>query len=433
MNDKKEIYDVDDFQPVNSDKREDENFGVGMDKPVEDNKENDIEYKNMDETYEAVEQNEDVDNSKNKIWKRRKKSKKSSGIKIAIAIILCSILGGIVGSGATYLVFKNNNLLSSNQNINNGPTYFEADSEGLTTTEAFERVAPAVVVVSNKSIKEYGGFIPSQEVEGIGSGFIINEEGYILTNYHVIEGANEVTVTLSDKREVKAKIVNYDKDQDVAMLKIIESIKVPAVAELGDSDALRPGEELIAIGTPLSKEFSQTVTKGIVSAVNRTVETSEGVKLDLIQTDTPINPGNSGGPLVNNKGQVVGINTMKLSGEVEGMGFAIPINKVEDKIEVLSKPIIQLGITVREIDEETAKKYQLKEGLYIVDVSEFSSAEKAGLKPGDLITKFDGQRIKTFGELKSIKDTKNVGDVVKIEIVREKNEKTVDLTLTDEQ
>lgn len=433
MNDEKEIYDVDDFQYVDSEKNQEGDFGSRMDNPVGDNEENNKENKDMDETYESVNQNEDVDNSKNKIWKRKKRLKKSGGIKIAIAIILCSILGGIVGSGATYLVFKNNNLLGSKQNINNGPTYFETNSEVLTTTEAFERVAPAVVVVSNKSIKEYGGFIPSEEVEGIGSGFIINEEGYIITNYHVIEGANEVTVTLSDEREVKAKIVNYDTDQDIAMLKITESIEVPAVVELGDSDALRPGEELIAIGTPLSKDFSQTVTKGIVSAVNRIVETSEGVKLELIQTDTPINPGNSGGPLVNNKGQVVGINTMKLSGEVEGMGFAIPINKVEDKIEILSKPIIQLGITVREIDEETAKKYDLQEGLYIVDVAEFSSAEKAGLKSGDLITKFDGQRIKTFTELKSIKDTKNIGDVVKVEIVREKKEKIVDITLSDQE
>ena len=423
MDDDKEIYDVNDFQHVDEDRSESEYLEETIMEGPYENSEFNREYQNSDETYEDEEKDK-----RNK----NKKSKKSRGIKIAIVIILCSILSGIFGSSATYLLVKNEILGSNLNNINNGPTDFSDDIESLTTTEAFERVAPAVVVVSSKSIKEYGGIIPNQEVEGIGSGFIINEEGYILTNYHVIEGANEVTVTLSDKREVQAKVVNYDTDQDIAMLKIIEAIEVPAVVELGDSNALRAGEELIAIGTPLSKEFSQTVTKGIVSAVNRTVETSEGVKLNLIQTDAPINPGNSGGPLVNNKGQVVGINTLKLSGEVEGMGFAIPISEVEGKIESLSKPIIQLGITVREIDEKVAKQYDLEEGLYIVDVTEFSSAEKAGLRSGDLITKFDGQRIKTFAELKSIKDKKNVGDTVKVEILRDKKEKTVDLTLSDE-
>lgn len=425
MDDNKEIYDVDEFEHVDRDKSDKEYLEKEMTEGTYENSELDMGYQNTTKTYEEINSNEEKS--------KGKKNKKSRGFKIAIVIILCSMLSGIFGSSATYLLFKKEILGDNSKNINNGPTYFSDDIESLTTTEAFERVAPAVVVVSNKSIKEYGGIIPNKEVEGIGSGFIINDEGYILTNYHVIEGANEVTVTLSDKREVKAKVVNYDKDQDIAMLKIIEDIKVPAVVELGDSTALRPGEELIAIGTPLSKEFSQTVTKGIVSAVNRTVETSEGVKLNLIQTDTPINPGNSGGPLVNNKGQVVGINTLKLSGEVEGMGFAIPISEVEGKIEILSKPIIQLGITVREIDETMAKQYDLEQGLYIVDVSEFSSAEKAGLRPGDLITKFDGQRIKTFGELKSIKDTKSIGDTVKVEIVRDKKEKTVDLTLSDEQ
>lgn len=423
MDDNKEVYDVDNFQHI--DGEEDENRYLEED-------ELDGNYENTIENYEEINTNGEVNNFNDdrKLKKMKKKSKKGNGFKIAILIIVCTLLTGIISSSATYLLFKNT---ISQKNVNSGPANFEADSTGLTTIEAFNKVAPAVVVVSNKSIKEYGGFLPTQEVEGIGSGFIINEEGYILTNYHVIEGAAEVTVTLSDKKEVKAKIVNYDQNQDIAMLKIIENIEVPAVVELGDSEELNPGEELIAIGTPLSKEFSQTVTKGIVSAVNRTVETSDGVKLNLIQTDTPINPGNSGGPLVNTRGQVVGINTMKLSGEVEGIGFAIPINEVKGKIDVLSKPIIQLGITIREINEAAAKQYDLEEGLYIVSVSEFSSAEKAGLKPGDLITKFDGKRVKTFEELKAIKDTKEIGDIVEMEILRDKKEKKVEIVLSDQQ
>ena len=179
-------------------------------------------------------------------------------------------------------------------------------------------------MVSTKTIQSVNGWF-QQETEGMGSGFIINEEGYILTNYHVIDGAKEVTVTLSDGREVTASVVNYDSDKDIAMIKINEEVKVPGVVELGDSDALQPGEEVVAIGNPLSKELSSTLTKGIISALNRNVETQSGVSTNLIQTDTAINAGNSGGPLINTKGQVIGINTLKASDGAEGIGFAIPI------------------------------------------------------------------------------------------------------------
>ncbi|MBU3132751.1 trypsin-like peptidase domain-containing protein [Clostridium gasigenes] len=429
MDDNKEIYDVDDFQHVDTEKNDSRYLDNIKSEEVYDNREINMEYENSSRIEEEISSEE-----KSKKNKKTRVKKNRGGFKIIALIISCSLLSGIVGSTATYILFKKNILQSNTKNINNGPTTFDIDTTVLTPTEAFERVAPAVVVVSSKSIKEYGGFLPTEEVEGIGSGFIISEEGYILTNYHVIEGSKDVTVTLSDKREVKAKVINYDKNQDVAMLKIIDEIKVPAVVELGDSEALKPGEELIAIGTPLSKEFSQTVTKGIVSAVNRTVQTSQGVNSNFIQTDTPINPGNSGGPLVNNKGQVIGINARKIDGKdlkVEGMGFAIPINEVRGRIEALSKPIMELGITLRAVDKDTAKQNELEEGLYIINVVEYSSAEKAGLIPRDLITKFDGKRIKTFDELKAIKDTKNVGDTVKIEIIRDKKEMTVDLTLSD--
>ncbi|MGL5084559.1 MAG: S1C family serine protease [Clostridium sp.] len=427
MDNKDEIYDVDDFQHV--DKEEEINSYTEIEE-ITDRKEINNGYEDSSRILDETSSGEDT--KKRKKEKRIKEKRNSGGFKIAIVVVICSLLSGIAGSATTYLLFKDKYII--NKYVNNGPTTFDIDSTVLTSTDAFKKVAPAVVVVSSKSIAEYGGFLPSQEVEGIGSGFIINEDGYILTNYHVIEGAKDVMVTLSDKREVKAKVVNYDPNQDVAMLKIIDDIKVPAIVELGDSDMLLPGEELIAIGTPLSKDFSQTVTKGIVSAVNRTVETSQGVKLNLIQTDTPINPGNSGGPLVNNKGQVIGINTLKMGGGekgIEGMGFSIPINEVKGRIESLSKPIIQLGISIRAVDENVAKQYDLEEGLYVVDVIEFSSAEKAGLKGGDLITKFDGKRIKTFEELKAAKDAKNIGDTVKIEIIRDKKAMTVDLILSD--
>ena len=170
------------------------------------------------------------------------------------------------------------------------------------------------------------------------------------------------------------------------MLKLKDGTKVPAVAELGDSDEVYPGAEVIAIGTPLSKNFAQTLTKGVISGSNRTIDDS-GKSVDFIQTDAAINPGNSGGPLVNAKGQVIGINSMKIGSDasgsstpVEGIGFAIPINEVKNKIDALSKPILNLGIQIREIDSATAKKYDLVEGIYVSSVEEYSPAEKGGLK-----------------------------------------------------
>lgn len=377
---------------------------------------------------EETEINEEINNIVYDEPKRkRKRSGNGFGKYIAI-MLLCSLLGGIIGSGITYTLTRN--LEATTKNVVLNPATFATDSEALTAIEVYNKVAPAVVIVSVKSITTYNGFFP-QETEGIGSGFIINEEGYILTNYHVIEGATEVSVTLSDKTEVKASIVNYDQEQDVAMIKIIGDVEVPGVVELGDSDALQTGEEVLAIGTPLSKDLADTLTNGIVSALNRNVETSTGVTLNLIQTNAAINPGNSGGPLINTRGEVIGINTMKMMSEdVEGLGFAIPINDIKDKIESLSKPILNLGISVRTVDETLAKQLNMEEGLYIVEVTEFSAAERAGLKSGDLIVKMDGTRVKTFDELKKIKNSKEEGDIINIEVIRDGSTKTIELTLT---
>ena len=240
----------------------------------------------------------------------------------------------------------------------------------------------------------------------------------------------EVTVTLSDNREVKASIVNYDEAQDVAMIKLNEDVDVPGVVELGDSDALQPGEEVLALGTPLSKNLSFTLTNGIVSALNRNVETETGTTLNLVQTNAAINPGNSGGPLINTKGEVVGINTMKISDGADGLGFAIPINDVKTKIDALSKPILNLGISIRTVDETLSKQLNMEQGLYIVEVNEFSPAEKAGLKAGDLIINVDGKRVKTFDELKEIKNSKEEGDTIKVEFIRDGQTKTTEVTLS---
>ena len=361
----------------------------------------------------------------------KKKRKSGSGIAKYIALaLICSLGGGVIGSGVTYFVTgKNVSDNSSGNTVTVDPVSFATDSTALSAAEIYQKVAPAVVMVSTKTIQTVNGWF-QQEAEGMGSGFIINTDGYILTNYHVIEGATEVTVTLSDGQEVTASVVNYDSDQDVAMIKINEDVEVPGVVELGDSDALQPGEEVLAIGNPLSKELSSTLTKGIVSALNRSIETQTGVSTNLIQTDTAINSGNSGGPLINTKGEVIGINTLKASDGAEGIGFAIPINDVKVKIDSLSKPILNLGVSIRVIDESMAKQLNMEEGLYVVEVNEFSPAEKAGLKSGDLIVKADGTRIKTFEELQEIKNSKEEGDSINIEFIRDGKTQNATITLS---
>ena len=365
-----------------------------------------------------------------------KKLKNKRGLKIfgTIAIALTIALsGGLIGGLVTYKTITSN---LEGKTVNLAPVNFtQSDENALSAQEVYQKVSPAVVTISAKGT-EYKGFF-AQDVEGIGSGFIINEDGYILTNYHVVELAisnntKDVTVILSTGEEVAAKVVNYDQNRDIAMIKLADGTKVPAVAELGDSDGLYVGQEVVAIGTPLGKNFAQTLTKGIVSGVNRNLTTEGGNTGDYIQTDAAINSGNSGGPLINTKGEVIGINTAKLSGQsettIEGMGFAIPINDAKDRIESLSKPILNLGITVREVNSELAKQNNLpKEGLWVVGVTENSPAAKAGIQPSDLIVKFDGKEVKTFDELTKLKNNKNAGD--KVEIVVYRNGKNVSLSM----
>ena len=416
------IYDVEDFEHVNDEGFTESESTIKNDDMVDEDVIND------DVNFESNSYVHPINNVSDNKSKKRKKGT----MKFIATALIAGIISGSVSGGGVYYLMRNSSL--NNKVVTQNPQTFNTSDEALSISEAFDKVAPAVVIVSVSGVIDYSGIIP-QETEGIGSGFIINEEGYILTNYHVIEGAQEVSVTLSDGTEAKAKVINYDQNQDVAMIKISdENVKVPAVVELGDSDALRPGEEVLAIGTPLSKDFNQTVTSGIISAVSRSVQTSSNVTLNLLQTDAAINPGNSGGPLVNTKGEVIGINTAKISADaVEGIGFSIPINDIKDRIESLSKPILNLGISIREVTEDLAKQYKMEEGLYIVNVTEFSPAEKAGLKGGDVIVKFDGKRIKTFDELKEIRDTKNEGDIVSVEVIRDGENKTFNVQLEAKQ
>lgn len=278
-----------------------------------------------------------------------------------------------------------------------------------------------------------------------GSGIIISEDGYILTNNHIVNSsstsyyyelgkANKVTVTLyNDSTKYDATIVGTDSQTDLAVIKI-EKNGLKA-AELCDSDAVQVGEFAMAIGNPLG--LTDSVTAGIVSAVNREVSDQDGNSYVAIQTDASINSGNSGGALVNSKGQVIGVNTLKLSGTgVEGVGFAIPINSTKEIYEQLiqynkvKRPYI--GIGGYDLDEQTAEYNNLVVGIYIKTIEDFSAGEKAGLKIGDVIVEVDGTKVTKMDELNAIKNQKQIGDTLKLKVFREGKEKEITVTLQEQ-
>ena len=426
IKDKENIESNNDTKQTNIDETQQLNIDNEINSKDEVKKEDDKNFSDV----KAKSSKESNDNSKNK--KVKKKSGFKRGIALVAGAVIVAILGGAIGAGGVYYAFKNSipvSTLENNSNTSVNPPAFKGEDGALTVPQVVEKVTPAVVGVSTKSLVR-DQFFNVKEQEGLGSGFIINEDGYVVTNYHVINGAQEVKVIFSDGKEVNAKVVNYDAERDIAVIKITDDVKMPGIAQLGDSSTVKAGEEVIAIGNPLGKEFSSTVTKGIVSSPNRKMKTENGNVLDYIQTDAAINPGNSGGPLINSKGEVIGINTAKKVGEdIEGIGFAIPINEVKTRLGSLSKPILKLGITARTVTPELAKENKLEEGVYVVGVQEFSPAEKAGLKIGDLIVEFGGKRVKTLEELNQVKSQYNDGDSVPVEIIRYGKKVNLNLTL----
>ncbi|OAA83611.1 S1C family serine protease [Clostridium ljungdahlii] len=397
---------------------------------------------------------------KTKFKDKLKRSKKFMSY-IAVGLV-CSILGGSISiAGALYFVpklgmFKSTPLYQNLAFQNTGSEKSSTISAspvstvkgGLTVSEIAKKVGPAVVGVSIKTASQssdifgFSGNSQSDESQsngsssdsqddGMGSGIIINEDGYILTNYHVIESAEKVSVIFNNKKEATAKVVNYDAGLDLAIIKVTTNEKMPAVAELGDSKNLQVGDSVVAIGNPLGKELLGTVTTGVISATNRDIKVGNNTQ-DYLQTDAAINPGNSGGALVNSAGQVIGINSAKIGGSgVEGIGFAIPIDTVKPKLSGLLKPILKLGIAGRDINSQLSQAYNVPEGVYVAEVQEFSAAEKCGLKVGDVIQKFDGKSVKSISDINDIKATHKSGDTVEIVVNRNGSNKTLNLTLTE--
>lgn len=345
---------------------------------------------------------------------------------------------------------NNNHSSVSTQNSNNPSSTNLVSLANYSDTgiSVAEKVRPSIVGITveySVSSIYYKGLSGTSKAEG--SGIIITEDGYILTNNHIVNStsssssssyyevgkANKVTVFLyNDETPYEGTIIGTDEQTDLAVIKIDKTGLT--AAELGDSDNVKVGEFAMAIGNPLGMQSS--VSAGMISALNRKI-TSDGVTFNLIQTDAAINAGNSGGALVNADGQVIGINTLKASGTgVEGMGFAIPINSAKPIYEQLvqyqkvKRPYI--GISGRDLDEETAKANKLVVGIYIASVEDFSAGQKAGLKIGDVIIEADGKKITTMDELNEIKNNHQIGDEMKLKINRNGSEKEVTLILQEQ-
>lgn len=310
-----------------------------------------------------------------------------------------------------------------------------------TAIYAAQKALPSMVSISVEYDVNYMGM--KKAVAGSGSGVILSEDGYILTNNHVISSADSSSFyQVSDAKSIKVKIygddteysaeiIGTDSQTDLAVLKIDKTGLT--AAEFGDSSSVQIGEFVLAIGNPYNLDYS--VTAGIISALNREM-TVENTTYNVIQADCAINSGNSGGALVNSKGEVIGITTLKLAGDgIEGVSFAIPINETvpiyKELIEKgkISRPFV--GISGIDLDEATAIRNGLTKGIYVDSVVSGSGAEDAGIMAGDVIVSFDGKDVSTMDELNAIKNTKNIGDKIEIKLYRKSELKTFTITLKE--
>lgn len=352
-----------------------------------------------------------------------RKNKKSNILKRIVYFIIFVLIAMTSGAvTANYVV--QSKYPQGTDNSKNTPVKSINNSNNATTqiikenaiNKVAETVGPAVVAISNRAEGFFGDV-----KQGTGSGIIFNEEGYIVTNNHVIEDATKLTVKLSSGKELEAKVIGKDPKSDLAVIKI-NSKNLP-VAKFGDSSKVKVGDLAIAIGNPLGEEFAGSVTAGIISALNRKIVSGESV-YKVLQTDAAINPGNSGGALCNENGEVVGINSLKLGAQVnaEGMGFAIAINEAKEIIEQLKnkgkviRPVV--GIYGGTVNPQATGGV---EGVYVSKLVPNGGAEKAGIQPGDIMVEFDNKKIRNFSDLSSILFEHKVGDVVSCKVWRNGN------------
>lgn len=347
----------------------------------------------------------------------------------ALTILNIALIGGayfvgrINGISANKVASKQElieNLRGDGENAN-GVSRIAHNGPELSTTEIAKQVGPAVVGITSVLPGQLSIFGTTAQSSSQGSGIILSSDGYIVTNNHVVAGATAVTVTLNTGKEYSAKIIGLDEQTDLAVIKIEPKDQL-TVAKLGDSSNIEVGERVVAIGNPMGLEFFGSVTQGIVSAKNRSISVDNRT-MNLIQTDAAINTGNSGGALINGYGEVIGINSVKVTTTgVEGMGFAIPISEanpvISDLLEygyVKGRPVI--GISTRDVDEYMSQKYSWPEGVQVMGVNS-EAAVSAGLEQGDIIVSVNGQPVKTGEELNEIKDKHKPGERLKLEVYK---------------
>ncbi|HEX3031882.1 MAG TPA: trypsin-like peptidase domain-containing protein [Bacillota bacterium] len=297
------------------------------------------------------------------------------------------------------------------------------------------QVSPVVVgIVSQRKVQEWLGDRRQMVEEASGTGVVFDSRGYIFTNYHVIEGAQDLVVNMPNGSKLRGTVVGSDRTTDLAVVKVAAGQRLPA-ARLGNSDNLRVGQTAIAIGNPIGMEFQRTVTVGVISGLNRVLQVGERM-FRLIQTDATINPGNSGGPLVNTRGEVIGINTIKIDmPKVEGMGFAIPINTARPIIsELMAKGKISrpwMGVALVAPDEAARYGVSLSRGLLVIKVVPGSPAADAKISQGDIITQVEGKTVNDFAHFYGVLQGKQPGELIKLTVLKDSKPETVMVRLAE--
>ena len=401
---------------------------------------NDVNFDIVESQEDNIEQTNhsevrDYEYSSNERTKKKRGFKGSFISYIAIALV-ASIFGGLVATYVGPSLFASLGLPAVARVYQAEPINIVTSDDVGTVSAVVKKALPSVVGIT--TVETQASIFGNLNREGLGSGVIVDSNGYILTNSHVIANgnANNITVLFDNKEQVPAEVLWNDATLDLAIVKV-NMTNLP-VAELGDSDSLEVGELAVAIGNPLGLEFQRTVTSGIISGLNRSIQIDQAnVIEDLIQTDASINSGNSGGPLLNKNGEVIGINTAKIQ-SAEGLGFSIPINSAKAIIEeVISKgtfETVQMGVTVMDLDEYEARlgiDLGIEGGVVVLKVETNSAADKTGITVGDIIVKMGDDDIDTTLKLKKSLFKYKVGDKTTLSIIRNRVDEKLEIVFTE--
>jgi serine protease Do len=368
------------------------------------------------------------------------------GKMILLACVLCALVSALVSWGVCTSLLGDNGGSTATTTVDDSSgnsTQIVVTQDDADTINVAQNVSPAVVFISNiQNVRSIMSFWSNdsdvtEQVASTGSGVIYSTDGYIITNNHVVDGAEKISVTLQDGNSYMAEVVGTDERTDLAVIKIDCDEELTA-ATFGDSDSLVVGETAIAIGNPGGEHFANSLTKGVISGLNRSVTTSEGTVLTLVQTDAAINPGNSGGALCNSRGEVIGINTVKISMTgYEGMGFAIPSNDVlticKELIEngKIARPALGVNI-IANITPQIAYYNNLSVDYGVmISPSKGSAAALAGLENYDIITALDGEKVETYSDLQAMVLEHEIGDTVTVTVLRGSEFKNFTVTLQE--